>query len=482
MRKHLLALSALFLLMGCNGTEKFTPSEGGTYDPVADEMDMIDKLKRVVSLGDISAPAEIELNEELLPEDVTVVANYNDETSEVVHPDIVQLDSSRSGLQTGVVVLESKTKTFQINVKDENEDEVKTPVSILSVTFKNEVAVGDTVLLEDVDIVVKFDDDSEETLHPTSIELDTSMAGQIEAKVTYYGLSKTQVIEISGEAHVKTLVSLSIVSGIPESIAKGGTIATNSVILSANYSDGTSQNVNPSSIALDTSEAGTASGICYYSTLSVGFTIEVIDEGEPPVKTITGIEVTNAPTTVYIGDLITVSQVTITIKYSDNSVELATPTSVDFSSAVAGLITGVAHYNEHSAEFKVTVLDPDEEEEEEEILMCTYRIYFSYSHTTMYNPTTKKDVDSPLLSFTAPMLYPLGHAPAEIAKDSDNTKVDAQKVKDLGASMGFEIDPAFPNFLGFSAYGVCLSEDQLWDFTVNYKQQAVVNLYGVWVD
>ena len=481
MKKHLLLLSALFLLAGCEGAEQFTPTDGGTYDPVADEMDMIDKLRRVNSLSDVIAPEEIYLNEVLLPEQVSVKANYSDNTSENVHPEVVQLDTSRLGNQTGVVLFEGKTTTFTILVKEEPGEAVKQPSKIEEVTFKKSLSVGDNVLLEDVDLLVTFDDESSETVHPTSILIDTSIAGPVNATVTYEKLTKIVSVNISGETHEKTLVSLSYVSGLPSEIALGGSISPSSVTLSANYSDNTSEQVHPTSIELDTSAVGTASGKCNYQGLSYGFQIEVVDSSTP-IVTITGIEVTSAPTSVNVGESITTSQVTITIKKSDNSVELANPTSIDFTSAVAGTVTAVAHYNEFEANFTVTVIDPDEEEEEEEVLMCTYRIYFSYSHTTKYNPDTKKDEDSPLLQFAAPMLFPLGHAPAEIAKDGDNTKVDAAKVESLGATMGFSKDPAFPNFLGFSAYGICLSTDQLWDFTVNYKQQAVVNLYGVWVD
>ena len=119
----------------------------------------------------------------------------------------------------------------------------------------------------------------------------------------------------------------------------------------------------------------------------------------------------------------------------------------------------------------------DQDEGEDEKLMCTYNIYFSYSHTTKYNATTKKDEDSPILSFEAPMLEPLGKIPEEIA---ENNAVSEAKVKALGAEKGFSVDPAFPSFLGFSFHGLCLDSSDIWDFTKDYKQLAVVTLYGIW--
>ena len=118
---------------------------------------------------------------------------------------------------------------------------------------------------------------------------------------------------------------------------------------------------------------------------------------------------------------------------------------------------------------------PDEGDEE---LMCTYNIYFSYSHTTKYNSTTKKDEDCPILSFEAPMLKPLGQVPEAIA--GTNGAVDEAKVRALGTTLGFTVDPAFPNFLGFSFHGLCLDSSDIWDFTKDYKQLAVVTLYGIW--
>ena len=111
--------------------------------------------------------------------------------------------------------------------------------------------------------------------------------------------------------------------------------------------------------------------------------------------------------------------------------------------------------------------------EEEDVLMCTYNFYFSYSHTTKYNPETNKDEDCPILSFSAPMLQPLGYYPEQIR--------DEAHVLELGAQHGFSVDPTFPEFLGFSFNGVCLDEDGLWDFNRDYRQLAIVSLYGVWV-
>ena len=482
MKKHLILLSALFLLVGCEGASKFTPTDGGVYDPIADELDLIDKQRRVNSLGTVSAPSEIVQNATLSLEDVSVVANFSDNTTETVHPEVIQLDTSRLGDQTGVVVFGGKTNTFTINVKVDGGEASKTPVEITSVVINKTLGIGDNLTLEDVDIVVSFDDESSEALHPTSIELDTSHGGLVDVTVSYGDITKVVQVNIDGESHAPTLVSLEIVSGIPSEIAKDSSLDPNNVYINAVYSDGNkTENIHPTSISLDSSVVGTAYGRCLYGGLSVGFSVEVIDSSTPEVV-VSQVQVTNAPSSVYVGGSISPSEVSMTILYSDYSVQVVTATSVDFNSAVPGTITATAHYNELSANFTVTVIDPsEEEEEEEEVLMCTYKIYFSYSCTSKYNPVTKKDEDAPLLQFTARMLYPLGHVPEGIGKNG-NTEIDVDEVISKGATLGFTVDPAFPNFLGFSAYGLCLSIDDIWDFTQDYKQQAVVNLYGIWTD
>lgn len=125
------------------------------------------------------------------------------------------------------------------------------------------------------------------------------------------------------------------------------------------------------------------------------------------------------------------------------------------------------------------VPEPTEEEHggggqgEDEELQCTYNFYFSYSATTKYNPFTNKDEDAPILSFKHAMLKPLGAKPTEVDSEA--------KVKELGEKLGFTCDPTFPKFIGFSFNGVCLDETGLWNFETDYKQLAVVTLYGVWV-
>ena len=144
---------------------------------------------------------------------------------------------------------------------------------------------------------------------------------------------------------------------------------------------------------------------------------------------------------------------------------------------LAGCNYNESYYPEHGGDYVPKPEDSEgggeKEEEEEDVPMCTYNFFFSFSATTKYNPFNNKDEDAPILSFTHAMLKPLGAIPEAV------NSVD--KVKTLGSNLGFEVDPTFPTFIGFSFNGVCLDEDGLWNYETDYKQQAVVNLYGIWV-
>ena len=94
-----------------------------------------------------------------------------------------------------------------------------------------------------------------------------------------------------------------------------------------------------------------------------------------------------------------------------------------------------------------------------------YEFYFSYSYS-----------DEPLASIEGPTFKALGIDKVPTFLLAQDTLVAAGKEK------GYEVDPAFPTFVGWSFYGVCLDEDDLWDFSIDHKQLAVIPLYGIWVN
>lgn len=94
-----------------------------------------------------------------------------------------------------------------------------------------------------------------------------------------------------------------------------------------------------------------------------------------------------------------------------------------------------------------------------------YEFYFSYSYS-----------DEPIATVEGPTFKALGIDKVPSFLMSQDSLVAAGKEK------GYEVDPAFPTFVGWSFFGVCLDEDDLWDFTIDHKQLAVIPLYGIWVN
>ena len=122
--------------------------------------------------------------------------------------------------------------------------------------------------------------------------------------------------------------------------------------------------------------------------------------------------------------------------------------------------------------------ETDEEEQgqdETELITCTYNFYFSYSHTSRYDEVLGKEVSTPLLTLKdVPMFTPLG-------ADKIATIDTKEELIALAAEKGFVVDTTFDKFLGYSDKTVCLDEEGLWNFATDTKQQAIINLYGVWV-
>ena len=122
----------------------------------------------------------------------------------------------------------------------------------------------------------------------------------------------------------------------------------------------------------------------------------------------------------------------------------------------------------------------DQTDDKDEKTPCTYYIYLDYSHTTKYNPETKKDEDCPVVSFEVEdQFVPYGKVPEALA--DENGALSGEKLKQKAfTDYGFSIDPTFPKFLGLSIHGLCVDSSDTWDFTKDYMQKSEIKLYGVW--
>lgn len=145
---------------------------------------------------------------------------------------------------------------------------------------------------------------------------------------------------------------------------------------------------------------------------------------------------------------------------------------------LAGCATEAGYTPSRGGKYVPWEEEEDEEEAVDDTVTCTYHFFFSYSHTSIYDEVLKKDVSHPILTLRdVPMFTPLGAMPSEI--DTKDELIKA--VKDEGYPESTIDTETFDKFIGFSYNTVCLDESGLWDFTKDTKQQAIINLYGIWV-
>ncbi len=159
---------------------------------------------------------------------------------------------------------------------------------------------------------------------------------------------------------------------------------------------------------------------------------------------------------------------------------------------LGGCTYNVSYTPSHGGTYDYTKDEEEEGEEAEEVLYATYNFYFSYSHSTYFDSAIQKNVKCPIYSVVVPMMEPMGKCPEELDADpglsGETARANRQaKIEAIAAEKAveygivFDIDPVFNKFIGFSYTGVALFDSNLWDFSKDYVQSAVVNLYGVWV-
>ena len=102
-------------------------------------------------------------------------------------------------------------------------------------------------------------------------------------------------------------------------------------------------------------------------------------------------------------------------------------------------------------------------------------INFFFDSNQTHSIVNGAQVETPIYTMDWFMMKPMGECPQEIDTEAE--------VLDIGKMFGFEPRQGFTHFLGFSAYPSCVGDkEHMWDYKKDIRQQAVTNLYGVWVD
>lgn len=102
-------------------------------------------------------------------------------------------------------------------------------------------------------------------------------------------------------------------------------------------------------------------------------------------------------------------------------------------------------------------------------------INFFFDSNQTHSVINGVQVETPIYTMDWFMMKPMGQCPREIDTEAE--------VLEIGRMFGFEPRQGFNHFLGFSVYPSCVGDtEHMWDYKKDIRQQAVTNLYGVWVD
>ena len=304
----------------------------------------LDPSTVIDKLGAVTSPASINKDAKLDVSSVSVVVYYKDGNSDSVIPDSIELDTSTIGTKTGKVNFQGFSANFTIEVKEASE--IKTLVSLGKVTAPAEVLLGSTLQVNQVSVLAQYDDGSSEEVTPDTVELDTSVVGDITGKVTYQGKEATFTSRVSS-AEGKNLVNLGEVS-VPKEIRQNGELSPSEVTVIAYFDDGSSMSVNPDTVVLNTSVSGNATGVVVYKNLLASFTITVLSA----VKEVTVIE---SPKTILLNQKLDPSQVKLLISYTDGKEETVQADRIVLDTSSVGAQPGYAYYKDVSAVFAISV-------------------------------------------------------------------------------------------------------------------------------
>jgi uncharacterized repeat protein (TIGR02543 family) len=226
----LTALSAVVLLFlaGC---------DNDTTDPVA---------KTLVSIIITTPPTKTTYNigDTLDLTGIVVTATYSDSTTETVSvstANVSGFDSSTAGSKTLTVTYQGKTATFTVMVK------ILASITITTPPTKTTYNIGDTLDLTGIVVTATYSDSTTETVSVSAENVsgfDSSTAGSKTLTVTYQGKIATFTVTVQAS---KTVISIAITTPPTKTTYNiGDTLDLTGIVVTATYSDSTTETVNVS--------------------------------------------------------------------------------------------------------------------------------------------------------------------------------------------------------------------------------------------
>ena len=306
--------------------------------------------KTVTGISAVHAPQTIEQNATLDPSNVDLDITYSDSSTGSVKAERVSLVTSTLGETTGTAFYGQFYKDFAITVVAPSQ---KTITEITEVHAPQTIEQNATLPLTSVTLDVRYSDGTTDSVNPERIMLSTEILGEITGYVFVGNVYKDFTITVISSSIVRPVEILSVTA--PEEIFQGKTLLCSQVNLSVKLSNGETFVDEPDSIDLNTNTPGEAvEGTVHYADLTKEFTIRVLAN---KVESITAV---HAPSSIGQGESLLPSNVTVDVKYSDNSTATYVSTNVVLDTSVAGSVQGTAYYGEISHTFTISVISEEQ--------------------------------------------------------------------------------------------------------------------------
>lgn len=154
----------------------------------------------------------------------------------------------------------------------------------------------------------------------------------------------------------KTVTGITAVHA-PETVDQNTTLPLKSVSLDISYSDSSTGSVNPERISLDTSTLGEKTGTAFYGQFYKDFSINVVMPSDVQPTEILSV---HAPSSIGQGETLLPSNVTLDVKFSDDTIATYAATNVVLDTSSAGTIEGKAYYGNLNKAFTIVVISQEQ--------------------------------------------------------------------------------------------------------------------------
>lgn len=226
-----------------NGTSNTTNSVYIQSMSVSYETPAAEKTLDSISLDTSDAPTSFTTGDPFSYEGLSVTANYDDGSSDIVTPTSVSTpDMSSAGTKTVTVSYSeggtTKTATYQITVS--NPSKTLSSITLDTTNVQMVFDLGDTFNYDNLVVTAHYSDSSTDVVSPTSVSSpDMSSAGTKTITVAYQSQTATYKITVN-----KVLTNISLdTSSVKKTFNVGDTFTYSGLVVTAHYNDSSSDTI-----------------------------------------------------------------------------------------------------------------------------------------------------------------------------------------------------------------------------------------------